>query len=89
MLMIAANGKPRKLHKSRIPKDFDPNKKPDPERWLPLRDRSYYKPKGKKGKKKAEGLTQGGVVEDDKKKDATPVVQQQGGGAKKKAKKRK
>ena len=83
------SGKPRKLHKSRIPKDFDPNKKPDPERWLPLRDRSYYKPKGKKGKKKAEGLTQGGVVEDDKKKDATPVVQQQGGGAKKKAKKRK
>ena len=41
---------------------------PDPERWLPLRDRSSYRPKTKKGKGKggkkvdAVGATQGGVV---------------------------
>lgn len=34
----------------------------DPERWLPLKDRSSYRPKGKKGKKKALDATQGGVV---------------------------
>ena len=37
----------------------------DPERWLPLRDRSSYRPKGKKGKKKAADLTQGGVVKEE------------------------
>ena len=53
--------KPRKkrARKSKLPKDFDPEKKPDPERWLPLRDRSTYKPKGKKGKQKQAALTQG------------------------------
>ena len=53
----------KRVRKSRLPKDYDPNKEPDPERWLPLRDRSTYKPKGKKGKKKAEQLTQGGISE--------------------------
>ena len=53
--------KPKKtrVRKSRLPKDFDPEKKPDPERWLPLRDRSSYKPKGKKGKQKQAAATQG------------------------------
>lgn len=37
----------------------------DPERWLPLKDRTSYRPKGKKGKKKALDATQGGVVRDD------------------------
>lgn len=50
---------------NKLPKDFDPNKKPDPERWLPLRDRSSYKPKKGKGKKRAADLTQGGVVKDE------------------------
>ena len=70
-----------------MPKDFDPNKKMDPERWLPIRDRSTYRPKGKKGKKRAEGLTQGGAVAEEK----APAQQQGGqqkpgggGGAKKK-----
>ncbi|KAF3938156.1 hypothetical protein ABW19_dt0200558 [Dactylella cylindrospora] len=55
----------RKKRKIRLPKGgIDPNKKPDPERWLPLRDRSTYKPKGKKDKKKARDLTQGGIVTD-------------------------
>lgn len=52
------SSKPKRIRKSRLPKDFDPNKKPDPERWLPLRDRSTYKPKKKKGRK--DDRTQGG-----------------------------
>ncbi|KAL0263158.1 Signal recognition particle subunit SRP72 [Diplodia seriata] len=82
--------KNKKMRKSRMPKkDFDPNKKVDAERWLPMRDRSYYKPKGRKGKLRQAGLTQGGVVADEK-----PQQQQQqqqasggGGGANKKKKK--
>ncbi|KAK0768539.1 Signal recognition particle subunit SRP72 [Friedmanniomyces endolithicus] len=43
--------KPKRIRTSRLPKDYDPSKTPDPERWLPLRDRSTYRPKGgKKGK---------------------------------------
>ena len=67
--------KPKKIKASRMPKDFDPNKKVDPERWLPLRDRSTYKPKGRKGKARQAGLTQGGVVDDEKAK--VPAEQQQ------------
>lgn len=51
----------KRLRKSRLPKDYDPNKTPDPERWLPLRERSSYRPKGRKGRQKAAALTQGGV----------------------------
>ncbi|KAK6580368.1 hypothetical protein PZA11_007390 [Diplocarpon coronariae] len=58
----AAKPKKQKLSKRRTPKDFEEGKLVDPERWLPLRDRSSYRPKGKKGKKKATDLTQGGVV---------------------------
>jgi len=43
-------------------KAFDPSQKVDPERWLPLRERSYYKP-AKSKKRKTGGATQGGVVE--------------------------
>ena len=51
----------KRVRKSKLPKDYDPSRKPDPERWLPLRDRSTYRPKGKKGKQKAAEKTQGGV----------------------------
>lgn len=51
----------KRSRKSRLPKEFDPSKTPDPERWLPLKERSSYKPKGKKGRQKVAGLTQGGV----------------------------
>ncbi|CAK7208205.1 Signal recognition particle subunit SRP72 [Sporothrix curviconia] len=47
---------------------FDPNKKMDPERWLPVRDRSSYRPpKGKKGRgRRGEAATmQGGVVKEE------------------------
>ena len=33
------------------PKNYDPAKKPDPERWLPKRERTSYQPKRDKGKK--------------------------------------
>ena len=61
-------GKTKKIRTraSQLPKDFDANKTPDPERWLPMRDRSYYKPKKRKGKAAAAGerggATQGGVA---------------------------
>lgn len=85
----------KRVRKSRLPKDYDANKAPDPERWLPLRDRSSYKPKGKKGKKKAEALTQGGIGDGPKegpKTGAEGVIQARsggggGGGKKKKGKK--
>jgi signal recognition particle subunit SRP72 len=56
----------KRLRKARMPKEFVEGKKMDPERWLPMRDRSYYRPKGRKGKKRAEGLTQGGAVAEEK-----------------------
>ena len=49
----------KRVRKSRLPKDRDPSKPPDPERWLPLRDRSTYRPKGRKGKQKQAAQTQG------------------------------
>lgn len=52
----------RRKKKPRLPKNYDPNVKVDPERWLPMRDRSNYRPKNKKGKKKAAESTQGGLV---------------------------
>ncbi|PQE21645.1 signal recognition particle protein [Rutstroemia sp. NJR-2017a WRK4] len=78
--------------KSKLPKDFVEGKKMDPERWLPLRDRSTYKPKGKKGKKKAMDTTQGGVVREDalegvEAKVSSGVVGGGGGGNKGKKKK--
>lgn len=53
----------KRVRKSRLPKDYDPAKEPDPERWLPVRDRASYRPKGRKGRAKAAALTQGGVGE--------------------------
>lgn len=52
----------RRRKKPRLPKNYDPNVKVDPERWLPMRDRNNYRPKNKKGKKKAAESTQGGLV---------------------------
>lgn len=57
--------RPAKKRRRRVPKDVESGNEPDPERWLPLMDRSSYKPKGKKGKKKAAESTQGGVVKEE------------------------
>jgi signal recognition particle subunit SRP72 len=73
--------KAKRIRKSLMPKEFDPNKKMDPERWLPMRDRTYYKPKGRKGKKKMEGLTQGGPVAEEKAAQEGKQVVAGGGGA--------
>ena len=85
--------KSKKIKASRMPKDYDPNKKVDPERWLPMKDRSYYRPKGKKGKARANLLSQGAAPagDSDGSRPGTPggqVVQgkQQGGGGGKKKK---
>ncbi|XP_028815296.1 signal recognition particle subunit SRP72 [Denticeps clupeoides] len=43
--------KKRKKKKGKLPKNYDPKSTPDPERWLPMRERSYYRGR-KKGKKK-------------------------------------
>ena len=89
----ALTKKPKKQRKSRLPKDYDPSRPPDPERWLPLRDRSTYRPKGKKGKARANLLSQGAApaVDSDSSRPGTPgaeVIKQKqqtaGGGAKKK-----
>ncbi|CAI8018757.1 Signal recognition particle subunit SRP72 [Geodia barretti] len=39
----------KKKRKSKLPKNFDPEKKSDPERWLPMRERSYYRKGRKRG----------------------------------------
>ena len=39
----------KKKRKSKQPKNIDPDKKPDPERWLPLRERSYFRKGRKRG----------------------------------------
>ena len=56
----------KRVRKSRLPKGYDPSKTPDPERWLPLKDRSTYRPKGRKGRQKAAEKTQGGGVTGEK-----------------------
>jgi len=40
---------------AKLPKNCDPNSTPDAERWLPLRERSYYRGK-RKNKKRDAGL---------------------------------
>jgi signal recognition particle subunit SRP72 len=86
--------KKRKIRKSKMPKNFEEGKTMDPERWLPLRDRSYYKAKGKKGKKKAMEMTQGGVVKEEESLElaggaGTVPVQKASGGGNKSNKKKK
>ncbi|VEL26999.1 unnamed protein product, partial [Protopolystoma xenopodis] len=46
--------KKRKIH---LPKDFQPGTLPDPERWLPKRERTYYR--GKRRDKRSGALTRG------------------------------
>ncbi|KAF3483642.1 uncharacterized protein GIQ15_02966 [Arthroderma uncinatum] len=58
----APDAETKRSKRVRKAKNMDPNEKVDPERWLPLRDRSSYRPRGKKGKQKAADRTQGGVV---------------------------
>ena len=53
----------KKKKKVQLPKNIDPNVPIDAERWLPLRERSYYKDKRKKKGQSGIGKgTQGAVV---------------------------
>ena len=92
--------KAKKIRKSKIPKNYDPKNPPklDPERWLPLKERSYWKPKKKRGRGgAAQGATQGGLVVEEREKGRSPDPRQTsgatsgsgggGGGAAKKKKK--
>ncbi|XP_072553821.1 signal recognition particle subunit SRP72 [Paramormyrops kingsleyae] len=68
--------KKRKKKKGKLPKNYDPKVTPDPERWLPMRERSYYRGR-KKGKKKeqvgkgTQGTTSGATAELDASKMAS------------------
>ena len=58
--MTESKAKKKKKRKQKLPKNFDPAKPPDPERWLPLRERSYYRKSKKKGQQSGVGRgTQG------------------------------
>lgn len=77
--------KAKKIRKSLIPREYDPNKTADPERWIPLKDRSTYRPKGKKAKARQALYSQGTVANDsENSRPATPAAevlkQKQGGG---------
>ncbi|GIX86512.1 signal recognition particle subunit SRP72 [Caerostris extrusa] len=55
--------KKKKHKKGKLPKNFDPNVDPDPERWLPRRERSTYKKKKDKRGNTAIGKgTQGAMA---------------------------
>ncbi|GAB1607848.1 signal recognition particle subunit SRP72-like [Argonauta hians] len=51
--------KKKKKKKTKLPKHYDPNVTPDPERWLPRRERSYYRGKRKDKNKNISKGTQG------------------------------
>lgn len=53
------SSKKKKKRKTILPKNFDPNVKPDPERWLPKYERSTYRKK--KDKKQVGKGTQGAI----------------------------
>jgi len=70
-----------KKHKTgKLPKDYDEKRQPDPERWLPLRDRSNWRPKGKKkggGRSQGGGgggATQGGLGDENGSRPGTPAA---------------
>ena len=58
----------KRKRKIRLPKNYDPNAPPDPERWLPKQERAAYKKKYKKNRDRDIGRgTQGSA-------SATPNV---------------
>jgi len=60
--LIQTTKNKRRKRKGKLPKNYDPKVDPDPERWLPRKDRSTYK--GRRRDKRKEGVgkgTQGGV----------------------------
>lgn len=78
--------KKRHQIRKKLPKNYEENKTPDPERWLPMRDRSYYKPK--KGKKKNVKETQGGSADNFTEEDLSSKRQSTPSASSKKSKKK-
>uniref|UniRef100_A0A8C4NG38 Signal recognition particle subunit SRP72 n=1 Tax=Eptatretus burgeri TaxID=7764 RepID=A0A8C4NG38_EPTBU len=79
--------KQKKKKKGKLPKSFDPSNGPDPERWLPMKERSYYRGKRKTKKKEqigkgTQGSTTGGAAELDASKGVSspPASPQPGSG---------
>ncbi|OZJ01672.1 hypothetical protein BZG36_05429 [Bifiguratus adelaidae] len=58
----APKPKSKKKRAPLLPKNYDPNKQPDPERWIALRDRSTFKQKGKNKKAMMRGPQGSGVT---------------------------
>ncbi|XP_065846118.1 signal recognition particle subunit SRP72-like [Oscarella lobularis] len=45
--LLSQKKKKKKKKKGKLPKNYDSSVDPDPERWLPRRERSYYRKKGR------------------------------------------
>ncbi|PKC08872.1 TPR-like protein [Rhizophagus irregularis] len=54
--------KKKKKRKPLLPKSYDPSIPPDPERWIPKRERSSFKAKGKRKQQLMKGGSQGTAV---------------------------
>jgi signal recognition particle subunit SRP72 len=54
--------KKKKKRKGKLPKNYDPKNEPDPERWLPRWERSYYRGRRKDKKKDIGKGTQGAAA---------------------------
>lgn len=52
----AIKKKKKRKHKKRLPKTYDPNVDPDPERWVPRRERTGYR-RTRKERRKGEKFT--------------------------------
>ncbi|KAL9112617.1 MAG: hypothetical protein Q9227_003188 [Pyrenula ochraceoflavens] len=75
--------KKKRMRKNRLPKDYVEGKVMDPERWLPARERSGWRPpkKGKKGRGGGDrGGAQGGFEEGSRPGTGVGVVGGSGGG---------
>ncbi|CAG8580256.1 1728_t:CDS:2 [Diversispora eburnea] len=59
--LTSNKNKKKKKRKPLLPKNYDQNVKPDPERWLPKYERSTYKAKGKRKQQLSKG-PQGAAV---------------------------
>jgi len=59
--MVERKKKTKKKKKKRLPKNFDPNVPPDPERWKPRKERSNYKKRRGKMRGRHQGEAASGV----------------------------
>ncbi|EHB01422.1 Signal recognition particle 72 kDa protein [Heterocephalus glaber] len=57
----------KKKKKGKVPKNYDPKVNPDPERWLPMQERSYYRGRKKEGKEEDEEEEEEGKEEEEEK----------------------